>query len=446
MKANQAIDQAKFNRFHLTLIIWCFLVIVFDGYDVVIYGSVVPSLMQEWSLTPIEAGAIGSYTAIGTAVGAILFGLLADKIGRKKVVLLCVTLFSLFTVLGGLVNNSTMFSVFRVIAGLGIGGVMPNVIALTADYAPRAIRNALVSFVFIGYSVGSMLAALVSKSFLPTVGWKPIFWVGGILLLFLPFLLKVLPESISILLAKGKDAELQTVLMRVNPDYKPQQNEKFDRPEGKEQGASIMKLFENKRSLSTLMFWICFFSAFVLIYALNTWLPKLMMNAGYDLGSSLMFMVVLNAGAIIGTILLGKLTDRWGFKKVLVPLYAAGGIAFILLGFMTNITVIYLLIAVIGAASIGAQNIANAFVSQYYPPPMRSTGLGMSFGFGRIGGIVAPTLVGIVLTYQFSHQMTFFFIGLAGLIAAIAGSLVQNKFSFYYENESALKNLSVNRE
>ncbi|MGD8191458.1 MFS transporter [Brevibacillus ginsengisoli] len=439
INVSQTIDDSKLNRFHKALIFWCFLIIVFDGYDSVIYGSSVPLLMKEWSLTPITAGAIGSYTAIGTAIGAILCGVAADKIGRKKVILYCVLVFSLFTALAGLANDPTFFTVFRVIAGLGLGGVMPNVIALTADYAPRMIRNALVSFVFCGYSIGAVLAALVSKSLLPTVGWKPVFWIAAIPLVFLPILAKTLPESISILLAKMKREELQAVLSKANPTYRAGKNDEFEKLKEKDAGSPVAKLFENKRTVSTLMFWICFFSAFVLIYAMNTWLPKLMINAGYDLGSSLMFVVALNLGAIIGTITLGKLTDKMGFKKVLVPLYAAGGIAMFLLGYKTNIAIIYILIAIIGAASVGAQNIANAYVSEFYPMQMRSTGLGAAFGFGRIGGIVAPTLVGVLLALNYSLQLNFVIIGMAGVIAAIATLFVQEKHGGTSENESRYK-------
>ncbi|RNB89675.1 MFS transporter [Brevibacillus fluminis] len=429
IRANQLIDQAKFNRFHMMLIFWCFLIIVFDGYDVVLYGLSVPFLMKEWSLTPIEVGAIGSYTAIGTAIGAILFGFAADKIGRKKVIIFSVLQFSLFTALAGFANGPVMFTVFRIIAGLGLGGVMPNVIALTADYTPKAIRNALVSIVFCGYSIGSVAAAMIGKSLLPAMGWKPIFWIAGIPLLFVPILVSFLPESISSLLAKGKEDELRAVLRRANPANPLPNSLTFEKLGSKHAGSPIVKLFEKKRTVSTLMFWICFFCAFVLIYAMSTWLPKLMLSAGYDLGSSMMFVVFLNLGAIVGTIVLGTLTNRFGFKKVLVPLYASGGIAFLLLGFKLDIAVIYTLTAVIGAASIGAQNIANAFVAEYYPAQIRSTGLGMSFGFGRIGGVVAPTLVGVLLTMNLSFQMNFLFIGIAGLIAAIAAMFVQEAYA-----------------
>jgi MFS transporter, AAHS family, benzoate transport protein len=441
VNVNQIIDRSRFNSFHTSLVFWCFLIIVVDGYDVVIYGSIVPSLIEEWSMTPVAAGAIGSYTAAGTALGAVLFGFLADKMGRKKVILFCTTLFSLFTALSGFAEDPAAFTVLRVIAGLGLGGVMPNVISLTTEYAPKQIRSAMVSFVFCGYSVGAIAAALLSKSLLPAMGWKPIFWIAGIPLLLLPFIAKSIPESVNFLLDRGKDKEINKVLSKVDPEYKMSEDNKFERIQAKEPGSPIVKLFEKKRAFSTIMFWICCFSCFVLIYAMNTWLPKLMLQAGYDLSSSLLFVAMLNAGAIIGTIAFGRLTDKWGFKKVMIPLYICGAIALSAIGFTKNTLVAYVLIGVIGAASVGVQNISNAFVSQYYPPSMRSTGVGANMAFGRIGGIVAPTFVGILLTMNLPAELNFTVIAMAAVVGAIAILFVQERYA-YYKTESEEVNVT----
>lgn len=441
------IDGSRIHSFHIWLVFWLFLVIMFDGYDVVIYGAVVPSLIKDWGISDVTAGAIGSYTVIGTAVGAIVFGLLSDKLGRKKIILLTIFLFSFFTMVSGFATGPTMFIVFRVLAGIGLGGVMPNVIALTTEFAPKHIRSALVSFVFCGYSLGAIAAALTSRSLLPTLGWEPVFWLAGIPLLFLPFLNKIIPESVSFLIQTGKLEEAKKVLAKIDPTINVNEAMELKKPEERAPGSPVVKLFEQKRALSTVMFWISCFSAFVLIYSMNTWLPRLMMQAGYDLKSSLTFIAVMQIGAIVGTIVFGRLVDKLGFKKVLVPLFFCGAIALSLIGFTDSTFIAFALISVIGAATVGVQNLSNAFVSQYYPTEMRSTALGSTMAFGRIGGIVAPTFVGILLTMNLQPQFNFAAIASAAVLGGFAMLFVQEKHGNYNKEviqpESAEESLNA---
>lgn len=423
----QIIDESKFNRFHFLLLLWCITIIVFDGYDLVIYGSVVPVLMKEWNLTAIQTGAIGSYALLGMMIGALIFGPLADKIGRKKVIIICVTIFSLFTFLAGFATGPLSFSTFRFLAGLGLGGVMPNVIALMTDYAPKFIRSTLVSMVFIGYSVGGILAAIFGMIFASTV-WQAVFWIGASPLLLLPLMIKTMPESVNYLLKKEKYFTLSQVLQKIQPEHKPLPFYRNEETETKK-SMPVIKLFEEKRGLSTLMFWTANFMCLLMVYGLNTWLPKLMSNAGYPLGSSLAFLLVLNVGAIVGTIFGGTLADKVSTKKVLMFFYLLGGASLLLLGFKSNSFILYTLVFIAGAGTIGTQNIANSYISQYYPAYIRSTGMGMAFGIGRIGAIVGPTLGGILLSMDISLQMNFLVFAIPGVIATIAISLVQERYS-----------------
>jgi AAHS family benzoate transporter-like MFS transporter len=427
------IDRSRIHSFHVWLIFWLFIVIMFDGYDVVIYGASVPSFIKEWGISDVTAGVIGSYTVIGTAIGAVLFGTLADKIGRKNITLLTTFLFSFFTLLSSFASGPVIFTIFRVIAGIGLGGIMPNVIALATEFSPKRVRSAFVSFVFCGYSAGAILAALTSRSLLPTVGWESVYLVGGVPLLFIPILIRTIPESISFLLEKGRVKEAKEVLSKIEPGFSKEDSVEFVKPETKVQGSPIVKLFEEKRAFSTVMFWISCFSAFVLIYSMNTWLPRLMMKAGYDLSSSLAFTAVMQIGAIVGTIIFGPLVDKLGFKKVLVPLFFCGAIALSLIGFTDSTLIAFALISVIGAASVGVQNMSNAFVSQYYPTRMRSTALGSTMAFGRIGGIVAPTFVGILLSMNFSPQYNFAAIASAAVLGGFAVLFVQEQHANYIE-------------
>lgn len=432
----EVIAKSKFSRFHLGLLLWSFFIISFDGYDLVVYGTVVPTLIEKWHLSPVEAGAIGTYGLFGMMFGAILFGTLADRIGRKSVISITLILFSLFTFLCGFANTPTVFSTLRFFAGLGLGGIMPNVIALLTDYAPKTMRSMVVSIVLCGYSVGGILAPLLGILLMPNFGWQSIFWFAGLPLLLLPFIHKQLPETASYLIRKGKKEKLLSTLVRLNPELSFNQNDEFVEIKSKESDFPVIGLFKNKRVLSTLMFWAAFFSCLLMVYGLNTWLPKLMIEAGYGLNSSLAFLIALQGGAIIGTLIIGRLCDKYGSKRMLVPMYASGAVALTILGFGGNSFLIYLLVAIAGAATIGAQNIVQAYVSQYYPPYVRSTALGMASGIGRIGGMLGPLLGGFLLSISLPIHMNFIAFAIPGLIAALALALVPAKNAHNHESDT----------
>lgn len=418
------ISEARFSRFHGGMLFWACFIITFDMYDLVVYGSVLPVLMQEWSLGPVQAGAIGSYGIFGMMVGAILFGILADRLGRTRVLILSVVLFSLATTLCGFAPDPVTFSVLRAVGGLGIGGILPCLIAMLTDYAPKNRANTLVAVVMCFFSVGGILAAFVAMHMLPAFGWHSVYWVAALPLLLLPFMARYFLDSPATLLEQGKTAQLRAALAKVNPGAVLPAEVEFTGLQEKEPGSPVAALFTNRRALGTIMIWIAFFMCLLMINGLTTWLPKLMVEAGYALNSSLTFMVVLNVGAIVGTLALGKLSDMWGVKRVLVPMFVVSAVSLTLLGFGNNMAVLLLLVAVTGACTMGAQNISYSFVAQYYPSFMRSTAIGLASGVGRMGAIVGPTFGGVLLTLNLPVQMNFLFFAIPGLIAALAFAFV----------------------
>lgn len=418
--SNQLIDEARFNAFHWRVLFWCALIIIFDGYDLVIYGVVLPVLMQEWGLSPLQAGALGSYALFGMMFGALFFGSLSDRIGRKKVIAICVILFSGFTVLNGFASTPTQFGICRFIAGLGIGGVMPNVVALMSEYAPKKMRSTLVAIMFSGYSVGGMLSAGLGIVLLPNFGWQSVFYVAVIPLLLLPLILKFLPESVGFMLRQGREDEARQVLQRIEPSFVPQAGDVFSKAALKADGAPVVQLFRDGRALSTLMLWVAFFCCLLMVYALNSWLPKLMASAGYGLGSSLMFLLVLNFGAIFGAVGGGWIGDRLNLQKVLVAFFVVAALSISLLGFKSPPGLLYGLIAIAGATTIGTQILAYACVAQFYPMAIRSTGLGWASGVGRSGAIVGPILGGALVAIELPLHYNFMAFAIPGAVAALA--------------------------
>lgn len=427
---NTVVDKAKFTAFHWNVLIWCLLIIIFDGYDLVIYGVALPLLMQQWSLTAVQAGLLASTALFGMMFGAMSFGTLSDKIGRKKTIMICVAIFSGFTFLGAFASSPVEFGVLRFIAGLGIGGVMPNVVALMTEYAPKRIRSTLVALMFSGYAIGGMTSALLGAWLVADYGWKIMFYIAIIPFLALPIIWKCLPESLMFLTKKGEQKHIAEIVQKIAPEQQVTVATQFVAAEvATTDQAPLRALFQQGRSFSTFMFWIAFFMCLLMVYALGSWLPKLMIQAGYSLGASMIFLFALNIGGMVGAIGGGVLADKFHLKPVLSIMFAVGAVALIMLGFNSPQLVLYTLIAIAGAATIGSQILLYTFVAQFYPATVRSTGMGWASGIGRIGAIVGPVLTGALLTFQLPHQMNFLMIAIPGVIAAAAIFMVNLKVS-----------------
>ena len=436
-------EQSKLKPFHILLVLWLFMILMFEGYDVVIYGATIPFLKESWGISDMVAGSIGSYTTIGTAIGAVLFGLYSDRFGRKRIIILTTLLFSIFTMLSGFAPNAIMFTVCRVIAGFGFGGVMPNIASLISEYAPLKYRAAIISFVFCGYSVGAMGASFMGQALLPEFGWRPVYWIGAIPLLFTPFLLKAIPESLDYLLKNKQHDRIVKVVNKIQLSTNATLDFTYQKRE-QAQKSPVSALFTKKFAVTTIMFWLACFCTFILMYSLNTWLPTLMLQAGYNLSSSLMFVAVLQIGSIVGTLVLSNFIQKLGFKKVLIPLYLVGALSLALIGFSTNLYVAYFLIFLIGAATVGLQNMSNAFVAAYYPVETRSAALGSTMAFGRLGSILAPTYVAVLLTMNLQPQFNFIAIGIAAVFGMITLLFVNDKHADYQRvRESEVEDTKV---
>ncbi len=417
---NEVIDNARFTRFHWMVMCLCALLLIFDGYDLFIYGVVLPAIMKEWGLTPLQAGALGSYALFGMMFGALAFGTLADKIGRKKGIAICFALFSSATIINGFAGNPTEFGICRFLAGLGCGGLMPNTVALMNEYAPKRLRSTLVAIMFSGYSLGGMLAAGVGIFMLPRFGWESMFFAAAIPLLLLPLIFWLLPESVGFLVRRGRQAEACAILQRIEPSQVGSAGEELVMADSKGKGVAVLELFRDGRAVRTLSIWVAFFCCLLMVYALSSWLPKLMASAGYSLGSSLSFLLALNFGGMAGAILGGWLGDRFNLVKVMVAFFVMAAVSISLLGLNSPTPVLYLLIFVAGATTIGTQILLYACAAQFYGLSIRSTGLGWASGIGRNGAIVGPLLGGALMGINLPLQLNFMAFAVPGAIAAIA--------------------------
>ncbi|MFM0616077.1 MFS transporter [Paraburkholderia nemoris] len=419
--------EAKLNRFHGLVLLWCFLILVLDGYDLAVVGAALPSIMKEMGVNAAKAGFMASSALFGMMFGAIFFGTLADKFGRPKMMAICVAIFSIFTAAAGMTIDPVSFSLARFIAGLGIGGVLPIATAQVAEFAPVSIRARLVAVMLAGYAVGGMLVAVLGKQLIETYGWQSVFYAAGLPVLLIPFILKTMPESMPFLIRKNRDADLRNIVRKLVPSYPLHEQAQFMVPvSDKADDTPIAHLFREGRGFSTVMIWAAFFFGLFMLYALSSWLTKLMALAGYSLGSALNFVLVYNIGAIVGAFAGAWLGDKLNIKYALVAFYALGAVSLTAMGYTKSTELLFVMVFIVGASTLGTQLIAYGYAAEFYPMAIRSTGVGFASGVGRTGAIVAPILIGGLVALKLPLEQNFMAIGLAGLLGMIAVILINH--------------------
>ena len=439
-------DEAKFNRFHGLVLFWGLLILIFDGYDLAVVGAALPSIMKDMGVSAGSAGFMASSALFGMMFGAIVFGTLADRIGRVLTICICVSLFSVFTALAGLTHEPVSFSVMRFFAGLGIGGVLPVVTAQMAEFSPLKFRARLVVLVFTGYSLGGILVALTGKQLIESYGWQSVFFAAALPLVLVPFIVKTMPESMPFLIKKRRDAELRRTVAKLAPDRALPADVQFVVPASdKADERPIRHLFEGGRGFSTVMIWVAFLTGLFMVYALSSWLTKLMAMAGYSLGSALTFTLVFNLGAIIGSVMGAWLGDKFNIKHVLVAFYALGAVSLTLMGYTKSTDLLYIVVGFVGASTLGTAVLAYAYAGEFYPTAVRSTGVGFASGVGRLGAILGPILIGGLVALQLPLQQNFMVIGLAGAIGAVAVMLIDHRLSATaHQLDAAMKAMPTN--
>ncbi|WP_111430972.1 MFS transporter [Rhodobacteraceae bacterium DSL-40] len=415
----EAIDQGPFGSFQWMVVALCGALLVIDGYDVFVAGTVLPTLIAEWGLTKPQAGALQAWALFGMMFGALILGPLADRIGRKKGVAISFLLFTSATLLTGFANSPEQFKIFRFIAGLGCGGLMPNAVALMNEYAPKRMRGTIVALMFSGYSIGGMVAAGLGIGLIPSFGWKPMFFIAAVPLLLLPVILWKLPESLGFLIRQGKQDEARRIFAKVSGTPLAA-DDRLVFAETKGVSASVAELFRHGRALRTLMLWLSFFCCLLLVYLLSSWLPKVLQEAGYAERASLLSLFSLNFGGMAGAIAGGRLGDRFGLPKIVIAYFVAASLSIALIGFNPASGLLFALVFVAGATTIGTQILLYASVAQLYNLSVRSTGLGWASGVGRIGAIVGPTFGGVLLARELPLEQNFLIFAIPAAISAIA--------------------------
>jgi AAHS family benzoate transporter-like MFS transporter len=366
---------------------------------------------------------IGSYAVIGMLFGALLAGSVTDIIGRRRALLICVTWFSVFTAACGLAPSPEMFGLFRFLAGIGLGGLIPVATALTLEYAPGHRRNIIYTAMMACYNVGGLLAAGLAILLIPIFGWQVMFLIALVpLFIVVPLGLKYLPESISFLVAQGRRDEADALSRRFDLPIQ----EVIRTVEREEETAvhggklhALKTILGRLFFLRSVAFWAASFCGLMLIYGFSTWLPDTMTRAGYSVGSALSFLLLFQAGAVVGNLVAGGLADRFGTKMICGLFFAIAATGISLLSVEMPLVLTYLFAGVAGAGVFAAMVLVYSYIGQYYPASSRATALGWAAGIGRTGAIFGPILGGLLVGAGLAVPWGFYSFAIAGVVAAL---------------------------
>ena len=418
-------------RTPLPVLLLCLACMTLEGYDVIAYGAALPFMLAEgtWGMTVAQAALLGALTPIGMLVGAIAVGVLTDVVGRRRLILASVTVFSLAMLLCAAAPGMGVFAVARLLVGLGVGGVLPSIAALVYEYSPPQRRNVNTALAFAGVGTGGALAAVVAATVVPHTSFRVEYLIGGVAaLLVLPVALRMLPESLVYLRAAGRhdEAERWARRLRLDPALAAAPAAATPAPGGSTGRAPgrLGALLTEGRAPATVLFCLVTFASLLVLFGLYTWLPQLMRSAGYELGSALTFLIVLNLGTAVGPLVIGRVADRIGSKPAIAGSFLLAVLGITLLSRPLPIGLLYGAVVLAGVGTVGTQILINVFVASRYPVGLRATAIGTALSVGRLGGILGPLYGGLLLSAQLPTAWLFYAFAAPAVAGAVLVALV----------------------
>ena len=382
---------------------------VFDGYDLIVYGTVQSSLISEtgWGLSKATAGTIGSMAFVGMMIGAIFAGRMADSWGRRRTILGCAVIFSIFTILCAFAPNAAVFGALRLLAGIGLGGLVPSANALVAELVPAKWRSTIATLMMSGVPIGGSIAALVGIQMIPAFGWESMFLVAVLaLVIVVPLGLKYLPETLAPVRATGSATDKAA-------------RKTAGKASGIREPSGFSSLLRAPYLGVSVLFAVATIATLFAWYGLGTWLPNLMQLAGYNLGSALTFALALNLGAVAGSVITAWAGTRFGPIPTAIAAAAVAAGALVVLVTGPPVGIVYFMLVLAGVGTHGTQCLIIAAVASHYPGHLRGTALGWALGTGRIGAVAAPQVGGLLLAAGLGVNSNFLAFAGAAAIAAV---------------------------
>jgi putative MFS transporter len=419
----ERLDSLPLSRFHWKLVGASGLGWLFDAFDSGLVSFVLAVLAKEWALSPAQVGRIGSMGLVGMFAGAVLVGLLADRFGRKLLFQTTLVVFSVATGLCGLTTTYGALLAMRFLVGFGLGGELPVASTLVTEFAPKAHRGKLVVVLESFWAFGWALAAVVAYLFIPTWGWRAAFFLGALPALYVLYLRRFVPESPRFLEASGRFQDAVFVVREAEKACGESPVALETSRETPAEKPGLRALWTSGMTRRTAMLWILWFSMIYSYYGIFIWLPSLLVASGFSMVKSFEYVLIMTAAQIPGYFSAAWLVDRWGRKPTLVAFLAGCVVSSFVFGKVGSPAEVILWGCLISFFNLGAWGVVYTYTPESYPTALRGTGSGWASGMGRVGGIVAPLVVGWILgTWPGRQDLVFaqfalvVFIGLAAVV------------------------------
>jgi AAHS family 4-hydroxybenzoate transporter-like MFS transporter len=423
------VDKRQLNAFNFQLVVLSFLVIMVDGYDITVAAFAVPPLIKAWGIaSPGAFGPVLGASLFGMLFGAPLLGHVGDRYGRKTAILVCYVVFGVFTLAAAWSESLLQLGVLRFLAGIGIGGLLPNVVALNAEFAPRRLQASAVIISFAGITLGGSLPGPIAAYLMPHYGWQILFYFGGLVPLLLAGLIfATLPESIRFLALKDRQAAAAAMVQRMDPGTVLPPGVRFVVQVGEK--LPFRYLFSGRLAVMTPLLWLLFVVNLMAYFFLVSWMPTLLASTTIPTQAAFATMI-LQVGGFVGALAIALPLDRHGMLPVValfvlaVPIVGA-------IGYFAHQSVFELMtvVALAGFCTLGTQFGLNAISAILYPTALRSTGSGAAFGVGRVGAILGPVIGGRLIDMKLPVEDLYMIATIPFVIGAVAAFILMPMFA-----------------
>ena len=421
------LDQKPLSRLQIIVWVLCVLVAMMDGFDTQAIGYVAPAIVQSWGITKLALGPVFSAGLIGSLFGALIFGPLADRFGRKPMLMVCGSIFGLAALATATAESTPVLLGLRFVTGLGMGGAMPIAIAQTSEFMPRRIRGFAMTLTYCGFSIGAALGGLAAAQLIDRFNWQSVFIAGGVPTLVLVFcMVFLLPESIGFLLAHD-DAKGRTSIILGKLGLKPSEVRASTWKTDKlALTTAVARLFTDGRAPMTAAIWLIVFMNLMELYFFTSWLPTVVHGVGISIGSAALVTALFQVGGTLGALAIGRLIDT--FRKFLVMscVFFSAAVFVSLVGYLlsdsgSSLTFVSIACAVTlaGVCVVGGQIGIIAATATVYPIAIRSAGVGWALGIGRIGSVVGPFIGSALIAAQLPNSELFLIGAVPVVIAGV---------------------------